>query len=55
MEIAEFGIRVLLVEPGATVTEFASPTGSGVRIPLSEPYASGGIVKQTSDFLSSPA
>ncbi|KAK5627586.1 hypothetical protein RRF57_003301 [Xylaria bambusicola] len=53
-EVAGFGIRVLLVEPGATVTEFASTTGTGVRIELSEPYASGGIVKQLSDFLSSP-
>ncbi|KAJ3577286.1 hypothetical protein NPX13_g3283 [Xylaria arbuscula] len=54
MEVAEFGIRILLVEPGATVTEFASPTGSGVRVELSEPYANGAVVKQTVDFLSSP-
>ncbi|KAI1306564.1 hypothetical protein F5Y03DRAFT_134260 [Xylaria venustula] len=52
-EVAGFGIRVLLVEPGNTATEFASHTGSGVRVDLSEPYAQGGIVKQLADFLSS--
>ncbi|GAP88835.1 putative short chain oxidoreductase [Rosellinia necatrix] len=53
MEVAAFGIRVLLVEPGATATEFASETGSGVRAESSEPYQEG-IVNQISDFLSSP-
>ncbi|KAI1423543.1 hypothetical protein F5Y12DRAFT_524017 [Xylaria sp. FL1777] len=52
-EIAEFGIRVLLVEPGTVATEFASETGSGVKVQPSEPYAQDGTVKQVSDFLSS--
>ncbi|KAI0443433.1 hypothetical protein F4803DRAFT_561657 [Xylaria telfairii] len=52
-EVAAFGVRVLLVEPGATVTEFASQTGSGIRVELSEPYQEG-IVKQISDYLNSP-
>ncbi|KAJ2976090.1 hypothetical protein NUW58_g8178 [Xylaria curta] len=53
MEVAAFGIRVLLIEPGSTATEFASETGSGVRVQPSEPYQEG-IVRQTSDFLASP-
>ncbi|KAI1348337.1 hypothetical protein F5Y01DRAFT_216852 [Xylaria sp. FL0043] len=52
-EVAAFGIRVLLVEPGNTATEFASEAGSGVRVPPSEPYAHDGIVKQVTDFLTS--
>ncbi|KAI0456210.1 hypothetical protein F5B21DRAFT_165235 [Xylaria acuta] len=52
-EVAPFGIRVLLVEPGATATEFASETGSGIRVDPSEPYQEG-IVKQVSDMVSSP-
>ncbi|KAI1120520.1 hypothetical protein F5Y10DRAFT_124669 [Nemania abortiva] len=52
-ETAAFGIRVLLVEPGATATEFASETGSGVRVELSEPYQEG-IVRQVSDWVTSP-
>ncbi|RWA10663.1 hypothetical protein EKO27_g4447 [Xylaria grammica] len=51
-EVAAFGIRVLLVEPGATATEFASETGTGVRTQPSEPYQDG-IVKQITDFLTS--
>ncbi|TGJ88390.1 hypothetical protein E0Z10_g296 [Xylaria hypoxylon] len=51
-EIAAFGIRVLLVQPGSTATEFASETGSGVRVHPSEPYQEG-IVKQISEFLTS--
>ncbi|TRX94420.1 hypothetical protein FHL15_004575 [Xylaria flabelliformis] len=53
MEVAAFGIRVLLVEPGATATEFASETGTGIRVDPSEPYQEG-IVRQTSDYLASP-
>lgn len=53
MEVASFGIRVLLVEPGATATEFASETGTGVRIPSSEPYQEG-IIKHVSELLASP-
>ncbi|KAI1150564.1 hypothetical protein F4825DRAFT_477823 [Nemania diffusa] len=52
-EVSAFGIRVLLVEPGAVATEFASPTGSGARVEASKPYQDG-IVKQLSDYLSSP-
>ncbi|KAJ8125708.1 hypothetical protein O1611_g7930 [Lasiodiplodia mahajangana] len=52
-EVAAFGVRVLLVEPGATATEFASETGSGVRVELSTPYQEG-IVRQVSDWLTSP-
>ncbi|KAI8626112.1 hypothetical protein F5Y19DRAFT_466687 [Xylariaceae sp. FL1651] len=52
MEVAGFNIRVLLVEPGATITEFAHATGSGVRVEPSEAYQDG-LVKQVSDFLSS--
>ncbi|KAI0912926.1 hypothetical protein F4823DRAFT_622536 [Ustulina deusta] len=52
-EIAAFGIRVLLVEPGSTATEFASAAGSGVRVQPSEPYTQDGIFKQVADFLSS--
>jgi hypothetical protein len=52
MEVAAFNIRVLLVQPGATITEFARETGSGVRVPPSEPYQDG-IIKQVSDWLSS--
>jgi len=40
VEVSTFGIRVLLVEPGTTATEFASPTGAGRRVPLSAPYQS---------------
>lgn len=53
MEVASFGIRVLLVEPGATATEFASETGTGVRIQSSEPYQEG-IIKYVSELLASP-
>ncbi|KAI3320379.1 putative short chain oxidoreductase/dehydrogenase [Xylariaceae sp. AK1471] len=53
IEVAAFGIRVLLVAPGATATEFASETGTGIRVPLSEPYQEAGPVKQVSDYLSS--
>ncbi|KAK9800981.1 putative Dehydrogenase with different specificitie [Seiridium cardinale] len=38
MELAGFGIRVLLVEPGLIATRFADPKGSGVMVPLTEPY-----------------
>ncbi|KAI0476654.1 hypothetical protein F4859DRAFT_56838 [Xylaria cf. heliscus] len=53
LEVAGFGIRVLLVEPGAIATEFASETGSGVRVEPSEAYQEG-IVKQVSEWLRSP-
>ncbi|KAI8948277.1 hypothetical protein F4801DRAFT_467429 [Xylaria longipes] len=52
MEVGAFGIRVLLVEPGSTATEFASEAGSGLRVDLSEPYQEG-IVKQVTEHLSS--
>ncbi|KAI1827415.1 hypothetical protein F4861DRAFT_363086 [Xylaria intraflava] len=50
MEVAAFGVRVLLVEPGAIATEFGSETGSGVRVMPSEPYREG-IVAQATDFI----
>lgn len=50
-EIAAFGIRVLLVEPGATATDFASDTGSGIRVESSEPYQEG-IIKYISNMMS---
>ncbi|KAF2971367.1 hypothetical protein GQX73_g2236 [Xylaria multiplex] len=51
-EVAAFGVRVLLVEPGSTATEFASETGTGIRVEPSKAYQEG-LVKQVSDFLSS--
>ncbi|KAI1755336.1 hypothetical protein F4782DRAFT_400930 [Xylaria castorea] len=53
VEVASFGIRVLLVEPGAVATEFASETGTGIRVDPSEPYQEG-IVRQVSDMVNSP-
>ncbi|KAI0399907.1 hypothetical protein F4802DRAFT_620719 [Xylaria palmicola] len=53
LEVAGFGIRVLLVEPGAIATDFASATGSGVAAAPSAPYRDG-ITKQVSDWLTSP-
>jgi NAD(P)-dependent dehydrogenase (short-subunit alcohol dehydrogenase family) len=38
LELAPFDIRVLLVEPGMVATNLANPKGSGVIVPLSEPY-----------------
>ncbi|KAI1267440.1 hypothetical protein F5Y18DRAFT_337930 [Xylariaceae sp. FL1019] len=52
MEVAAFGIRVMIVEPGAVETEFASEAGTAVRVPPSEPYQEG-IVKQLSEYLAS--
>ncbi|KAH6656481.1 dehydrogenase with different specificitie [Truncatella angustata] len=38
LELACFGIRVLLVEPGMIATRFADPKGSGVVVSISDPY-----------------
>jgi hypothetical protein len=46
MELAPFGIRVLLVEPGMVATRLADPKGSGTVVPLSEPYRES-VVGQT--------
>ncbi|ETS79434.1 hypothetical protein PFICI_09287 [Pestalotiopsis fici W106-1] len=46
MEVAPFGIRVLLVEPGMVATRLADPKGSGTIVPLSEPYRDS-LVDQT--------
>ncbi|KAI1326648.1 putative short chain oxidoreductase/dehydrogenase [Xylariaceae sp. FL0255] len=51
-ELKTFDIRVMLVEPGATATEFGSPAGTSVMVPLSEPYTQeGGAIKQVLDWL----
>lgn len=50
-EVAAFGIRVLLVEPGATATDFASDKGSGIRVESSEPYQEG-IIKYIASMMS---
>ncbi|KAI1435150.1 hypothetical protein GGR50DRAFT_694483 [Xylaria sp. CBS 124048] len=50
LEVAAFGLRVLLVEPGAIATEFSSETGSGIRVAQSEPYREG-IVAQAAGFI----
>ncbi|KAI0143521.1 putative short chain oxidoreductase/dehydrogenase [Xylariaceae sp. FL1272] len=52
MEVAAFGIRVMIVEPGATYTEFASEAGTAVRVPSSKPYQEG-TVQQTADYVAS--
>lgn len=46
-EVAQFGIRVLIVEPGAIRTQFLTSTNVNFT-ELSEPYQSG-ITRQTSD------
>lgn len=46
MELADFGVRVLLVEPGMVATRFGNPKGSGVVVPVSDPYK-GSLVDQT--------
>lgn len=48
-EVADFGIRVLLVEPGAIRTQFLTSTNSNV-IELSKPYHSGAVRQALDHF-----
>lgn len=45
-EVASFGIRVLLIEPGMIATRLADPKGSGVVVPISDAYK-GTVVERT--------
>ncbi|KAI0887551.1 putative short chain oxidoreductase/dehydrogenase [Annulohypoxylon maeteangense] len=53
VELASFGIRTLLIEPGMTATEFADASGTGVEVPIGEAYQ-GGAVSQTIQLIQSP-
>ncbi|KAI1213132.1 putative short chain oxidoreductase/dehydrogenase [Annulohypoxylon truncatum] len=52
-ELTTFNIRTLLIEPGATATEFADPSGTGVQVPLGSAYE-GTAVHYTREIVKSP-